>query len=554
MDEDAKQPEAVLLLQIQEMLPQLTEIYLTTLQELSRSFQASDDPKKNANGQKYEQIYNQDRHDKVVLLAASQNWNAAIEIAEHHKSLPALAEVLTREIDGYRDQLENPGLPPDRCAKLEASMFAKEAKVKDCFDIYGEAFAFPFYEYLFTTYGIDALLQYEGDKKYKTMYLRTKPELAKVSWINDIIVEEDTERAADTLLELGLGREQLLWSKKIELSLGKLARMAESSQPVSNASTSVQDVSVKEVAVDARVSAIDKELAIISIQDDLYDSQIRPIIDNALDEQSEWDMLREAFALQTPKKYNILSQIFEDALKGLYNHEALDALSLIDLLTLITLPPETKEQIPDQFYLAIQVANDGLTGDERLQAERLIWRRCFLREDWTRLNNTSLKNDNDVMDVLSNTELFQVYCTLYAGRKSTPRSKLMNSFPTTYADRYGNYPEFQRLSPSEAAGVYTDSLDRRFEQMEKGAREKMLEAMRWEDSNLRKHIDKHRLDQWAKETRKNAEDAVDHQYDVANAAGAAAELPSSPSKPPAKVPRALLEASKEENGDAHQEE
>jgi nuclear pore complex protein Nup133 len=51
--------------------------------------------------------------------------------------------------------------------------------------------------------------------------------------------------------------------------------------------------------------------------------------------------------------------------------------------------------------------------------------------------------------------------------------------------------------------------------MENGYREKILEAMRWEDSNLRKHIEKHRLEEWTKETRKLAEQAVDEAYDFA---------------------------------------
>ncbi|KAK5628773.1 hypothetical protein RRF57_004488 [Xylaria bambusicola] len=49
--------------------------------------------------------------------------------------------------------------------------------------------------------------------------------------------------------------------------------------------------------------------------------------------------------------------------------------------------------------------------------------------------------------------------------------------------------------------------------MEKGYREKMLEAMRWEDANLRKHIEQHRLEEWTQETQKLAEQAVDQQYD-----------------------------------------
>ncbi|KAI1084953.1 Non-repetitive/WGA-negative nucleoporin C-terminal-domain-containing protein [Whalleya microplaca] len=496
---------------IREVLPELTEVYLTVIQELSRSYLASDDPSRVSDAQKYEEIYKKARHDKVVLLAESENWEAAIKIAENHESLPALAEILTREIDALRDQLVSPDLSPEEVEMLDSKACAKEDQVRECFGKYGKDFAFPFYEYLFTKFGVDALLEYAGDKKFKTMYLRTKPELAKVSWINDIIGEEDIDHAADTLLDLGLAREQQVWNKKIELSLGKLARMAESSRPSSKASMSIQEASINGTTEDARVDAIDRELAIITIQNEFYNTQIRPVIQVALDESEELGLVQETFALKHPKKYKILSQIFEDAMRRLLQHEALDPLTLIDLLTLVTLPPETKELVPDQFFLAIQVAYNGLAGAERVQAERLIWRRCYLREDWTRLNNTSLKNDNDIMDVLGQTDLFQVYCTLYANQQSGTDKN-----------------EYRRLSPSEAAGVYTETLDRRFEKMEKGYREKVLEAMRWEDSILLKHIEKHRLNEWAKETRKFAEDAVDQQYDETTAAGAGAAALGSP--------------------------
>ncbi|KAL7623416.1 hypothetical protein AAE478_007098 [Parahypoxylon ruwenzoriense] len=497
----------VLIQKTRGLLPQMTEVYLTVVQELSRSYLASDDPKKAADGQKYDSIYEQDRHDKVVLLAQTENWEAGIKIAESHGSLPALAQILTREIDGLRNQLLSPCLSPEQAEKLESKMTVKEDQVREYFETYGKDFAVPFYEYLFTTYGVDALLEYDGDKKYKTMYLRTKPELAKVSWINDIMCEEDIDHAADTLLDLGLAREQQVWNKKIELSLGKLARMAESSRPSSKASASVQDASVNGIYEDATVNAIDKELAIIGVQDDLYNTQILPVVSVALDGE-ELSLVQETFSLKIPKKYKILSQIFDDALRRLLDHEALDPLTLIDLLTLIALPPETKEQMPDQFFSAIRVAYNGLNGAERVQAERLIWRRCFLREDWTQLNNTTLKNDNDIVEVLGQTDLFQFYCTLYANQQSG-----------------GDDNNYRRLAPSEAAGVFTEILDRRFAKMEKGYREKVLEAMRWEDSNLVKHIEKHRLDQWAKETRKYAEEAVNQQYDETTAAGAVSNSP-----------------------------
>ncbi|KAI0386798.1 Nup133 N terminal like-domain-containing protein [Hypomontagnella monticulosa] len=522
----------MLIKRTRDLLPKVTEVYLTIVQELSRSFLSSEDTKRFADGQRYKSIYEQDRHDKVVLLAQTENWEAGISIAETHRSLPALAEILTREINDLRHKLEVPGLAPEKIEELESKMTVKENRVREYFQIYGKDFAFPFYEYLFTTFGIDALLEYEGDKKYKTMYLRTNRELAKVSWINDIVGEEDIDHAAETLLSLGMAKEQQVWSKKIELSLGKLARMAESSRPSSKASMSLQDVNVSVATEDAQVDAIDRELAIVDIQDELYSTQIRPVGSVAL-EGEEFSLVKETFALKIPKKYKILHTIFEGALKRLLDHEALEPLTLIDLLTLITLPPDTKEHMPDQFFSALCVAYNGLKGAQRVQAERLIWRRCFLREDWTHLNNTTLKNDSDIVEVLSQTDLFQFYCTLYANQQGG-----------------GDKNDYRRLTPSEAAGVYTETLDERFENMEKTSREKMLEAMRWEDNNLLKHIEKHRLEQWAKETRKYAEEAVAQQYDETTAAGAAALGSPRPGSARRKS-KAALEGMNGQNGTTH---
>ncbi|KAI0206966.1 Non-repetitive/WGA-negative nucleoporin C-terminal-domain-containing protein [Astrocystis sublimbata] len=482
---------------IRETQPEMTEVYLTVLQELIKWNLASGDPKLIAEGQKYEEVYREDRHAKVLLLAHSGNWEAAIKIAETHRSLHALAEVLIRKITLLREAQIAPDVSAEHLERLKSKEREKDDKVQECFSTYGEDFAFPFYDYVFSAYGVEPLLESNVDKKYKTMYLRTRPELAKISWINDIVDEEDIDHAADTLVDLGLAREQQVWNKKIELSLGKLARMAESSRPGSKALMSgVQEASIDGISEDMRLDAIDKELAIISIQNEFYETQIQPVTSVALDESEELGLVKEAFHLQVPKKHKILSQLFEDAIKRLLKHEALDALTLIDLLTLITLSPETKDNIADQFFLALQVASNGLQGDERLQAERLIWRRCLLREDWTAINNTSLKVDEETMDVIGQTDLFQLYCTLYA-HQTNRRTKVAH----------------QRLAPSESVGVYTQHLDRRFANMDKAYREKMLEAMRWEDSLLCEHIESHRLEEWTAETQKLAEQAVEQSYD-----------------------------------------
>ena len=76
------------------------------------------------------------------------------------------------------------------------------------------------------------------------------------------------------------------------------------------------------------------------------------------------------------------------------------------------------------------------------------------------------------------------------------------------------------VKPSDAVGVYTDHLDHRFNDMEENFREKLLDAMQWEDSVLRKHVEKSQLDKWAQASRDAARNTVNHQVDLLTAAGA----------------------------------
>ena len=50
------------------------------------------------------------------------------------------------------------------------------------------------------------------------------------------------------------------------------------------------------------------------------------------------------------------------------------------------------------------------------------------------------------------------------------------------------------VKPSEALGVFTESLNPAFQNVEDV--DKLIEAMKWEDTTLRKFVDKTRLDNW----------------------------------------------------------
>ena len=68
------------------------------------------------------------------------------------------------------------------------------------------------------------------------------------------------------------------------------------------------------------------------------------------------------------------------------------------------------------------------------------------------------------------------------------------------------------VKPSDALGVFTQSLDRRFDGMDEGFCSKLLDAMKSEDSKLRTFIEKAQLELWYRATRDCAEKTVADAY------------------------------------------
>lgn len=78
-------------------------------------------------------------------------------------------------------------------------------------------------------------------------------------------------------------------------------------------------------------------------------------------------------------------------------------------------------------------------------------------------------------------------------------------------DKLSSSATYPVIKPSEALGVYTDSDEAataaRFANMENTFRERLLDAMRYEDSLLRRYIDKSRLEEWCRAAVEGAEKA-----------------------------------------------
>lgn len=406
-------PDSSIIGKIYHDLPSLTDAMLTSILEYARWAEASPDQKEM--GKNFATAYQEDRFNKTIALARTGQWEEAAKIAEKHKSFNALGVIILQHIEILESQLAEPNLSLVETRNLKNLRQTKKIKLEDCLEAYGQGFAFPMYEYILEQHGVDVMLSFDLDKLgFKTKFLRAKPELARISWINDVQLENDVGHAAETLMDLALNKEQQVWNKKIELSLGKLALLAEAEEKLGT--SNAFKVNADEARNEAQLKKVERELISIKIQDQLH-SYIFLSTYDAVDEAAALNFAMEAHSANIPRRQKALYQIFEDGMKRLLSHEALDPLTLIDLLTLVYLKPETRDDVPNPFWLALKVAESSCHRDEAKEAKRLIWRRLFIRDDWARINDTQLKDDREVVERLADTELFAMLTDCVRFRK-----------------------------------------------------------------------------------------------------------------------------------------
>lgn len=406
-------PDPAVIAKIYDSLPLVVDGMLTSILEYARWAQTTPDQKSAA--QNFAKEYQKERYSRPIVLARYGKWDESANIAEKHGCLEGLAVILLDNIEELESQISNPGLSLAESQNLKSVREAKKTALEDRFSKYGQEFAFPIYEFLLEKHGVDAVLAFDLETLgFKTQFLRSKPELARISWINDIQQEKDVDHAADTLIRLALEKEQQVWSKKIELSLGKLALLADAEEKSKISSPFITNAD--DVRHEQQLAKVDKELITVKIQDQLY-GQIFASTYDAVDEAAALNFAMEAHSANVPRRQKALRQLFEGGLERLLKHEALDAMTLIDLLTLVDLNPESKEEIAHPFWLALKVAESSCHGDEIKDAKRLIWRRLFIRDDWAKINDTQLKDDRQVVERLVDTELYAMLADCIQYRK-----------------------------------------------------------------------------------------------------------------------------------------
>lgn len=391
---------------------QLVDICTTCTTERYRWLLAQDDRQLKIAGENLKGTTYQVEHMQICYLAELRLIDEAMSLAEKHKVYTALASLIVEGMEGIVGALQEASKKGEPTGPLERRSGYLAKLLGRYFKDFGSDFATAFYKYYVKRGELFAMLDDDEHTQYLSSFLRSKQVFAKVAWINDVTRDKDFDHAAKSLLDLGLRREQHLWSKKVELSIGKLARLAGKAYSEA-AGLIIPDGGITELM------EVKKQIALAHIQDRVF-AHVQPSINNAIDESAELQLAMEVFGSNTLSGRPALSNLLTETMSALIGHQALTALQIVDLLTLMgsNKNPEEDGLIDGQeFYLALEALKSGpLDRNEQNLTERVIWRRCMIRDDWSEINDTASKDDDHVSRQLQRTAL---YSTLRACVKNS---------------------------------------------------------------------------------------------------------------------------------------
>ena len=404
---DSEELDLQTLLKLAEDNPRLVHICCQVYEERSRWLKSRPDAQSKAEGEALATQYLQVRKELLVKTVDLELSDKGIELAEKYRDMEALVDILFQDTEQSNLRLTQPGLTDSEGEECLAKVDMNRQRMETYFATFGLAWANAFFSKQVAEGCLSELFENPQKRRVQlTQFLRSRPEYTKLSWINEILGESNYAKAADNLFAIQK-QEGNLWSKKIELSMAKLALLAAEEKQ------QVQSEGRKKMSKKA-----DRRLEVINIQERLH-SYVRPVLRNALDATAELEMVMEQFCQNFIEGRTSLQDAMQENFKKLLARQVLDTEDLIDVFTLIDIAPQypDDEGFADQrFFLALvllSLANIEKTDPGRYELlEKRIWRRCMLQDNWEAINRTELKDDTEVAFETGATALFR---TLRAG-------------------------------------------------------------------------------------------------------------------------------------------
>lgn len=462
------------------------------------------------------QGFAQARAHHLGLLSTIGQAGAGIVIAERYHDLETLVKLVVSESDYLQVLISDPDLNPHQAKLIHERIFELEACVQRYFQEMGADWANAYFDAHLKdhrSYGL--LLEAKKYREPLTTYLRAEKSRGRVGWIHDVLRENNYEEGSKALSALAREQENKIWNKKMELSLGKLASLAVQEEKGGAANK----------AIDIQLQHQEDDLTIVDIQQSIKTS-FESILFAAVDVEAEVQLVSDAYAITMKRRLPAFYNLIEIALEDMLQHKVLGTERLIDVLTLLDPePPEVPETdvTGTQFYLALQVlkaAKKDLDAEKFDVLLRLIWKRCWLSDDWETINDSKRKSDKFIGRELRET----IICKTVALGLKNCKSRLLfllAQYTDFVAALFAPGTGITLISPTETLGAGCAREDIAYRFHVDDLINPILHDNTVQDNQMRQTIEQRRLEHWWVLLQEEAKKVLEEQAAADKAEGEA---------------------------------
>lgn len=340
-----------------------------------------------------EQAYVKRRKWQLFKLAGIGQLDDAINLAETFRDMSALVELIIELQDQTRDPNSHHVSTGDISDVVISEVGQCSQKISLYFDRFGESWADAFFSRQISMGQSGVLLAMRRFQAFITRFLRKTPAYSRLSWINDVIGENDYNAASRSLENLAIEHESDIWSHHVELSLAKLTRLAAAEKAPSLGRSSIQN----------DVDRLNNYAAIDAVQEMVYE-YILPVLHGAIDQKAAIELAISHFGKSVLTDRPSLHEVLGDALAKVVTRQFIGVDEVVDLLTLID-PVHFSEChdsgfLGQEFFLALRVVHlscyPQTDPSYHIALQKLTWKRCMIRDNWEAIVETISDTDGDV--------------------------------------------------------------------------------------------------------------------------------------------------------------
>lgn len=346
---------------------------------------------------------------KTIREIAAFNRNGALQLAEAQGDTDLLVQLnLSHIVELANSRVTHPDDNEEIAQKIEEI----QNHVETYFDRFGNTWAYSHFSSMIDrgelSRLIDEGLSDEGKKQsflswFFDTCLQDNRKVGKISWINDVVGQQDYNSACQMLEVVAHEEEDDIWSQKTELCLAKLAGLAalEADRSVAN---------------ESKLENISTELRYLQIIESLA-FHINSILYDAVDNEGAVEIAIGQFLPKTLKKTQTRKTL-STTLYRLVTSQTISLAQLVDALTLLDLSQAEPEDVDadldmisgEEYAFALRAialapareANDK----EKGMLKKMVWRRLLTKDNWIEINKTAGKSDQQVKAAMQSSALY----------------------------------------------------------------------------------------------------------------------------------------------------